>query len=94
MILLPFFEISYGDRLAKGVKKDYVQVIHDLVNFEKLHLLSITLLKTITSFYPTIVVLLHIPMQISLRSIDIESLLYVMQIYIFKDCPVNQMRLG
>ena len=27
MVLLPFFEIPYGDRLAKNVKKRYVQVI-------------------------------------------------------------------
>ena len=27
MVLLPFFEIPYGDRLAKNVKKQYVQVI-------------------------------------------------------------------
>ena len=27
MILLSFFEIPYGDRLAKNVKKRYVQVI-------------------------------------------------------------------
>ena len=27
MLLLPFFEIPYGDRLAKNVKKQYVQVI-------------------------------------------------------------------
>ena len=27
MVSLPFFEIPYGDRLAKNVKKRYVQVI-------------------------------------------------------------------
>ena len=27
MILVPFFEIPYGDRLAKNVQKRYVQVI-------------------------------------------------------------------
>ena len=27
MVLLPFFEIPYGDRLAKNVQKQYVQVI-------------------------------------------------------------------
>ena len=27
MVLLPFFEIPYGNRLAKNVRKQYVQVV-------------------------------------------------------------------
>ena len=27
MVLLPFFKIPYGDRLAKNVRKQYVQII-------------------------------------------------------------------
>ena len=41
-MLLPFFEIPYGDRLAKNVKKRYVQVIpRSTVSFTSiLHLLQ------------------------------------------------------